>query len=155
MKQTYQRMARPATAEYRHFIAKRQLSYTSGGCKLLSLARYCLRFEKGGGGGYIGFSRKGVRSKGNPALITALPMNRHYSLRHCSARPLSYCACVISMTLFTLGEGQRVFCTVACSLLVLRLREDTPSQLTAHVRRQFEIAKFTWLTTEQDIVPLS
>ena len=49
------------------------------------------------------------------------------------------------MTLFTLSEGQRVFCTIACSLLVLRLREDTPPQLTVHVRRQFEIAKFTWL----------
>ena len=42
----------------------------------------CLRFEnRGGGGVYLGFSRKGVRSKANPALITALPMNRHYSLR--------------------------------------------------------------------------
>ena len=41
-----------------------------------------LRFEnRGGGGVYLGFSRKGVRSKANPALITALPMNRHYSLR--------------------------------------------------------------------------
>ena len=35
--------------------------------------------KRGRRGVYLGFSRKGVRSKVN--LITALPMNRHYSLR--------------------------------------------------------------------------
>ena len=37
--------------------------------------------KRGRRGVYLGFSRKGVRSKANPALITVLPMNRHYSLR--------------------------------------------------------------------------
>ena len=37
--------------------------------------------KRGRRGVYLGFSRKGVRSKATPALITALPMNRHYSLR--------------------------------------------------------------------------
>ena len=56
---------------------------------------YILTFSRshdptGGGGVYLGFSRKGVRSKANPALITALPMNRHYSLRSGSFTILNF-----------------------------------------------------------------
>ena len=56
----------------------------------LSSRHVSLLLMKVGGGVYLGFSRKRVRSKANPALITALPMNRHYSLRSGSFTILNF-----------------------------------------------------------------